>query len=738
MDETSRNTRLLTIVATVAVATMIAQHVAGKATRDALFLTYFPVEQLPLIMIVSAALSVAGVVLMSRLLGRFGPARLIPILFAISAGLLILQWQFIDAYPQVASALLYLQVSAINSLLISGFWSVINERFDPHSGKKVIARLAAAATFGGLAGGLAAKFVSAAADTNAILLMLALMHVLCGAAVVFIGRGSAEQADAKKLEGGLLAPLKASSLIRRMALLALLVATTAAMLDYILKAEADAALSDEDLISFFSYFYVAVGFGSFLLQSAVGNRALRWLGLGGTMAAWPLVVMATGTLTLAARSLVTATLMRASANLLSNSFYRAGFEVLYTPIPPEQKRTGKVMIDVGADRSGDIVGGLIVMAVLLLPAYSESVLLFVVLAMAFLCLVLILLLQRNYSDQLADNLRSGQLDIDDVNAVDATTAKTLAVTRQAIDRDALLKEIARSREQAQPEPAAAVAPAGLDPVTEAVAMLRSDDEAAIRRALVSREMSPELVPHAVALLKDERVLQDALLALRPAATRCAGQLVDALLNPMQNARIRRRLPVVLAYSDSPMAVQGLVSVLGERDWAIRFRAARALERIRRREPKAPMDADVLAAAMSTEVDSLSADFARGDLGRDGAARRLELVFLLMGAMGDPDTVDLSWRALNSDDRLLKGTALEYLENRLPPEVWARLQPLINKIVQGEVSRAESDQGAGEALRSAAGKLRKFRPRAAAESVAADLDAAELDASDLEDDPKTSQ
>ena len=48
----------------------------------------------------------------------------------------------------------------INSILISGFWSVINERFDPYAAKTVIARVTAAATFGGLLGGIAANTVA--------------------------------------------------------------------------------------------------------------------------------------------------------------------------------------------------------------------------------------------------------------------------------------------------------------------------------------------------------------------------------------------------------------------------------------------------------------------------------------------------------------------------------------------------------------------------------------------------
>ena len=75
-------------------------------------------------------------------------------------------------------------------------------------------------------------------------------------------------------------------------------------------------------------------------------------------------ILVTGSAALMIRSLAMVTLMRASVNLLYNSFFRAGFELLYTPIAPTDKRTGKVLIDVGADRSGDLLGGVLVMAIL--------------------------------------------------------------------------------------------------------------------------------------------------------------------------------------------------------------------------------------------------------------------------------------------------------------------------------------------------------------------------------------
>ena len=168
---------------------MIAQQIAGKATRDALFLTYFDVSQLPMAMMAGAVVSVVAVVLMSRLLTRYPPARLIPPLYLASAVLLAMQWYLADSMPRLAAVALYLHVSTLNSILISGFWSVVNERFDPYSAKHVIAKLTAATAFGGLLGGIAANTVAATADTHAILLMLSGLHLTCAAAVAFLGKG---------------------------------------------------------------------------------------------------------------------------------------------------------------------------------------------------------------------------------------------------------------------------------------------------------------------------------------------------------------------------------------------------------------------------------------------------------------------------------------------------------------------------------------------------------------------
>ena len=135
---------------------MIASHVAGKAARDALFLSNFDVSFLPFMLIGSAVLSMALSLASSRLLSRRGPSNLIPATFALSAVLLLGEWMLFRTHSRAATVLLYVHIASIGGLLISGFWSVVNERFDPRTAKRHIGRIAAGGTFGGFIGGILA------------------------------------------------------------------------------------------------------------------------------------------------------------------------------------------------------------------------------------------------------------------------------------------------------------------------------------------------------------------------------------------------------------------------------------------------------------------------------------------------------------------------------------------------------------------------------------------------------
>ena len=77
-------------------------------------------------------------------------------------------------------------------------------------------------------------------------------------------------------------------LLRDLALVIALAATLAALVDYLLKAEAVAWLGKgEPLVRFFGLFYAGTALAAFLLQATFGRAILARVGLGGSVASHP-------------------------------------------------------------------------------------------------------------------------------------------------------------------------------------------------------------------------------------------------------------------------------------------------------------------------------------------------------------------------------------------------------------------------------------------------------------------
>ena len=351
-------TSIATLFALMSATLMIAHQVAGKATRDAIFLSHYDVTDLPKIVLLAAVLSMVAVILMSRLLATFGPWRVIPTAFVISALLFIANWWFYKQAPETVAISLYLQMAIFGAVLISGFWSVVNERFDPHTAKSTIARVAAAATLGGVLGGLMAGKVAEAADVRSMLLVLGILHLISGFTVFGIGesRRSAPVATDTTMISGLKL-LATNRYLQLMGVLMVVVAITAALIDYAFKSSASAHFeTSEALVVFFGQFYAIVGVSTFLLQSLLGPRILKRYGIGITLATMPAIILfSCGMNFFIAVKLYATVALRGGQMVFTNSFFRSAFELLYTPLPPSIKRPTKAIIDVASDRLGDVL-----------------------------------------------------------------------------------------------------------------------------------------------------------------------------------------------------------------------------------------------------------------------------------------------------------------------------------------------------------------------------------------------
>jgi hypothetical protein len=624
---------------------LVAQHVAAKATRDALFLTHLPVTALPVVSAAAAGISMGGVFAFSRAMARSSPPVLLRRLLAASAVLLACEWVLARVAPRAAAVAVYVHVGLFGATLVSGFWSVVNERFDPHAARRVIGHIGTGAALGGVAGGLLTWQAAGAIGLRAMLLVLAGLTL---ASLAVLGRVTA--AD-ERAEGGEPAPplgtaevfalIRRHAYLRRVGTVVALCAVSDALLDYVLNAAAAARYgAGAALPAFFALYHSGVAVGALVLQALVARPSLERLGLAGTLAVQPALLAVGGLAAALAPGFWPRVALRATQAVLANSLVRSAYELLYTPLPPQRKRPAKALLDVGADRGGTIVGSVVVMLVLALPAGAATRVLLLLAAVAALAtLVLTRRLHTGYVAALADSLRAGTLHLDAEDAIDPATRAALA---------------GRAVEPPPPR---------TGPADEA-ADLRSHDAGRVRAVLASsRPLPPELIPLVLALLGRDDVFTEAVGALRRVGVRCTGQLLDALLDPAEDPVVRRRVPRVLKAVPTQRAVDGLLVALRDERFDVRYRSAQALLRLRQRDGSLSVpEAEAMAAARRELAASRP------------TTRGLDHVVVLLSLALPGEPLRVALRAWRSGDRGLRGTALEYFENVLPPAIWAALSP----------------------------------------------------------------
>src|SRR5215469_13610089 len=110
---------------------IMAYLAAGKASRDALFLSQFSSTDLPAMIAVAAIIAVIMSIGSGRMLVHVGPNRMTVFFFALSGNLQIGEWMLFGCRPRTAACLIYVHVVGFGAVLVSAFWSLMNESFEP-------------------------------------------------------------------------------------------------------------------------------------------------------------------------------------------------------------------------------------------------------------------------------------------------------------------------------------------------------------------------------------------------------------------------------------------------------------------------------------------------------------------------------------------------------------------------------------------------------------------------------
>jgi len=667
---------------------MLAHQTASKAVREAVFLSGPGVGKLPTMVMLTAAAVVMAVPLWARLLARLGPRTVVPAGFVISAVAHLVEWR-LPAQETWVAATVYLHVAGFGSLLLSGFWSLVSELFDTSEAKSSFGQIAAAGTLGGLAGGGALLAVS----VDASLVMLAVLHTLCAAGVWALAREARVSTLADSSRATHLFDRKLFTRAPYLATLAMLVvlsSASAGILDFLFKkGVADWTDLRDSLQQFFALFYMSIGALTFGAQTAAG-AVIRTFGLGRSISTLPVGVATATTIAVLIRTFPFVVITRGIEAVLRGSWFRSGYELLFAPMAPDEKRHTKTFLDVTCDRAGDALGAMVVqvslVAAISLPAIvsiQTVLLLAIVLLMAAAGIALSRRVDSLYIGVVASRL-ADQKDVDEV-AVQSETGWTL------LELPAELRA-ARSATApvVPPQPGAVV-----DPRMKRLADLRSGDRARVEAALAGlTRPDPVEVTQLLQLLAWDDLAPRVRLTLERVAAAHIGLLGDTLTDRETDFAIRRRIPKILgnvtATEAAARALTALIAGLEDPRFEVRYQSARAMNRLLARTPGLTVNRDQILAVVERELSvplqvwqghrlldqsdpSIETDLP--DLQMGTAQRNIEHVFSLLATILPRDPLQTAFRGLQSTDPELRALTVEYLEGVLPPRVLARLWAL---------------------------------------------------------------
>ncbi|MES1256198.1 MAG: hypothetical protein ABUS56_11350, partial [Acidobacteriota bacterium] len=437
------------------------------------------------------------------------------------------------------------------------------------------------------------------------------------------------------------------------------------------------------LLRFFALYYAGTSLASFLLQALSSRRVLERCGLALTISSPSVALLAGSIGGLVAPGFASLAAGRAGESIFRGSWFRAGYELFYTPIAASERRAAKSIIDVGCDRLGDALGGGLVRLVLLLaPASQSSVVLALALLSAVGAIVAASRLNHWYMRELEDSLveQAGGSSGSDRTAEDSTRNILL---RMADREGGPLSQVSAAHD-------VSVRFSAGDRELQDILALRSRSRRRIIEVLSRDEgVSAALVPHVLPLLAWNPVADYAFFALRKVAEERVGALIDTLLDPAQDYAVRRRLARVFSVCVSQRAADGLLLALDDARFDVRFQSARSLAAILDKNAGIHIDRKRIYAVVLREVavgrpvwesgrflDGFVGDSPLDEFVRDRASQSLAHVFTLLSLVLPREPLQIAFRSLHSEDRHLRGTALEYLEGVLPPAIRPRLWPFL--------------------------------------------------------------
>ena len=816
--------------------TALAAFVIAKSVRDSLFLERFSARNLPYAYIGVALVIGLVISVYVRFASRVRQTTLISAtLGTFILNVLLLWWGMRAEWAPIAG-IFYIWTNIFGIIITVQVWTVAGNILDTRQARRLFPLIATGGILGAMLGGLIAAGIVEVLGTDNLILFLVLLLSVCLAIVRTLSRrfGRAEtprrpaegpaarQADL----GTVVKATYRSPYLRMIAILLMLSAIVALVIDFQFKAIAQEAFQSKDeLTEFFGSFYFAVGVSALALQLLAGPHLFEKYGLRLTLLVLPLALLA-GTAVLLAYPLRlwTGVLLKGGEGTLRYSIDRSTIETLYVPVPESVKAQVKAVIDVVYQRLSEGVGGVLLLLMTdVLDFGMSSLAVFNSLLLAAWVWVA-LRTRREYVSAVRATLSERRIlpesavrsafrdrgSLDALRAMLGERDEELVLYAMDVALSIGRKDLLPADLVKHPSPKVRLKAIEVVPLQEQELLerLRADPDVTVRAKVMARacvvgrpdsplslvyeqlavpdirlrlaalsclahqvgsngterltrflnavvedleENSPrwkdvaeglgeihhaatlelhirllhhpnrevrkeailsagrvghrDLVPVLVRLLDDREYSGAAQHALQEYGTRILGTLGDVLKDPSEPLEIRRAIPAVLGNIPHQDSVNLLLESLGDGDGLLRFRAIRALNRLRQKDENYQFDRDKISRRIRDDGEKTRGyQQALVRLYPDGKGEDLlaslleekvkqgkERVFRMLGLILPATSAHAAYRALLGEDRLKKASAAEYLDQTLPDELRASV------LLLAQDAPADSPQDAEEIL-----------------------------------------
>jgi len=290
------------------------------------------------------------------------------------AGLLVLFWFLFTFVAADWVAVAFYIISLILSiLLISQFWTLANDVYDPRQAKRIFGFIGGGASLGGATGAGLTAFLVQSVGSRTMILIAAVVMFVCLAIVISIVRRekSAGTSDASKtgeeesVSGGEAIRLLRSS--RHLQLISLVIAF-GAMASNIVDQQVNMAVAEfkgaggkDAMAAFLGQLIVYLSLIGFVIQVVLTSRIHRVLGIGFALLMLPVSMAGAATIILLNRALWAPSVGRIVDTSIRYTIDKTSREVLFLPLPTELKYRAKPFIDVTMDRFAKGVGAVMIL-----------------------------------------------------------------------------------------------------------------------------------------------------------------------------------------------------------------------------------------------------------------------------------------------------------------------------------------------------------------------------------------